>query len=448
MENDKRAITGALAAATCTLLGTAAPQPVQAQEEPDWNLDTGLLYYGEGDNRVQDLSFDVLARRNLLDERSLTLGFTVDSLTGATPTGALPQALPQTFTSPSGRGGYTISAGQLPVDNTFHDTRLAGRVNWQQPLGRLTLINLGATASNEIDYLHLGVNAQLSHDFFRRNTTLSAGAAVARDTVNPIGGAPVPFTQMQAATGGGGGGEDGEGGGGGGGGPGESKDVTDFMAGITQVLTRNLLVQLNYSYTDSSGYLTDPYKVLSVIDPNTGDGVQLTPGVGLDGPTYLYLYEHRPDTRKQQSLYGQAKYFMDGTVLDLSYRYMTDDWQIHSQTVDLHLKWPLNATDYLEPHLRFYRQSEAYFYRPSLNDGEPLPDYASADYRLGRFNAFTAGLKYGWTSANGSDMSVRLEWYRQTGKIPRNMLTGDQLLVNNFPDLNALILQFGYRFGR
>ena len=127
MENDKRAITGALAAATCTLLGTAAPQPVQAQEEPDWNLDTGLLYYGEGDNRVQDLSFDVLARRNLLDERSLTLGFTVDSLTGATPTGALPQALPQTFTSPSGRGGYTISAGQLPVDNTFHDTRLAGR---------------------------------------------------------------------------------------------------------------------------------------------------------------------------------------------------------------------------------------------------------------------------------------------------------------------------------
>ena len=441
MERDKRAITGALAAATCTLLGTASPEPVQAQEEPDWNFDTALLYYGEGDNRVQDLSLDMLARRNFLDDRLLTLGLTVDSLTGATPTGALPQAQAQTFTGPSGRRGYTIAAGQLPMDNSFHDTRVAGKVNWQQPLGRLSLLNVGASASVEIDYLHAGLNARIARDFFKRNTTLSAGFAVARDSVRPIGGTPVPFTQMQAATGGDGEGE------GGGSGSGETKDVADFMVGVTQILTRNLLLQLNYSYTDSSGYLTDPYKVLSVVDPNTGDGVELTPGVGLDGPTYLYLYERRPDTRKQKSLYGQVKYYMDGKVLDLSYRYMTDDWQIDSQTIDLHLKWPTNATDYLEPHLRFYQQSAAYFYQSSLLDGEPLPEYASADYRLGRFNAITLGVKYGWQTLAGNDMAVRLEWYRQTGKIPKDQLIGDQLLINNYPDLNAVILQFSSKFG-
>jgi len=28
-------------------------------------------------------------------------------------------------------------------------------------------------------------------------------------------------------------------------------------------------LRLNYSYSDSSGYLTDPYKILSVVDPVT-----------------------------------------------------------------------------------------------------------------------------------------------------------------------------------
>lgn len=446
MERDKRAITGALAAATCTLLGTASPEPVQAQEEPDWNFDTALLYYGEGDNRVQDLSLDILARRNYLDDRFLTLGLTVDSLTGATPTGAMPQTVLQTFTKPSGRGQYTVASGELPVDNSFHDTRVAATANWQQPLGRLSLLNIGAGASVEIDYTHAGLNAQISHDFNKRNTTLSAGIAIGHDTVNPIGGTPVPLTPLQAASGRGGG--EGDGGEGGGSGPGQPKDVMDFMVGVTQVLTRNLLLQLNYSYSDSSGYLNDPYKILSVVDGATGEPIPSTPPPGVQGPSYLFLYENRPDKRVKQSYYAQAKYYMDGSVLDLSYRHMTDDWQIDSDTVDLHLRWPLSSASYLEPHLRFYRQNEAYFYRASLIDGQPLSDYASADYRLGNFNAVTAGLKCGWTSRSGNDMAVRLEWYRQSGKIPADQLIGDQRLINNYPDLNAIILQFSSRFGR
>ena len=43
-------------------------------------------------------------------------------------------------------------------------------------------------------------------------------------------------------------------------------------------------------------------------------------------------------------------------------------------------------------------------------DGEPLPLFASADYRLGNFDAITAGLKYGWRSDSGLDLSVRLEY--------------------------------------
>ena len=144
--NSKLSITGALAAATCTLLGSGLPEPVQAQEEPGWDFNTALLYYGEDADRVQDLSLNVLARRTFLDDKFLSLGLTVDALTGASPNGALPQSGAQTFTRPSGEKTYTTPAGELPLDDTFQDTRVALTGSWQQPLGfcRVRLHTCGA----------------------------------------------------------------------------------------------------------------------------------------------------------------------------------------------------------------------------------------------------------------------------------------------------------------
>ena len=449
MAGDKRSISAALAAATCTLLGGPAAEPVQAQEEPEWDINTALLYYGEADDRVQDLSLTTLIRRNFVDDRFVTMGLTADALTGASPNGALPQAVPQTFTQPSGRRTYTVDAGALPLDDTFRDTRVALTANWQQPLGRLYTLNVGASASVEFDYQHAGINARISRDFNQRNTTLSAGFALAHDTLDPVGGVPEPFAGMRVASGEDEDEDEDEDGGSlpAGFGRTDTKDVVDFVLGLTQVVSRNLLVQLNYSYSDSTGYLNDPYKILSVVDGVTGDAIPVTQPPGVEGPSHLYRYEQRPDTRAKHSLYAQAKYYLGGSILDASYRYMTDDWGIDSHTLDVRYRWPVGETGYLEPHLRFYSQTEADFYAHSLVDGAPLPEYASADYRLGNFDAITAGVKYGWSTRGGNDMSVRLEYYRQSGEIPASSLIGNQAGRDNYPDLGAVILQFGYRFG-
>jgi hypothetical protein len=116
--------------------------------------------------------------------------------------------------------------------------------------------------------------------------------------------------------------------------------------------------------------------------------------------------------------------------------------------VDLKLRWPAGDSSYLEPHFRFYTQTEADFYTISLVYGVELPTYASSDYRLGNFDAITAGLKYGWKTAGGSEMSVRAELYRQTGSIPSNLLFGNQVGRETYPDLDALIVQFSYIFSR
>lgn len=433
---DRHPVSSALAAATCTLLGSGAPMPVQAQEDPNWDFNTALLYYGEDNDRVTDFSFKSLVTRNLVDDRFLTFGLAVDTLTGATPNGAIRQDVPQTFTRPSGNAVYTISAGELPLDDTFRDTRAALTVNWEQPLGRLWKGGVGFSGSREYDYTHLGVNGNIARDFNNRNTTLSAGVAVAQDSWDPEGGTPIPFSAMLDV------GDNSnkiEG---------QDKDVFDVVLGLTQVVSRQMIVQLNYSYSDNSGYLTDPFKFLSLVDGVTGDTVPRTPAPGAEGPSHEFRFENRPGDRTKHSFYGQTKYYMNGKVLDASYRYMTDDWEIDSHTVDVKYRWPLGASRYLEPHFRFYTQTAADFYTISLVDGVELPAYASSDYRLGEFDAITAGLKFGWKTAGGNEMSVRVEMYRQDGTIPSELLIGNQVGRETYPDLNALIVQFSYLFSR
>lgn len=432
---DNQSISATLAAATCSLLGSAIPTVVDAQDEADWDFNTSILYYGEDEDRVTDFSVKAIARRMFVDDRTLSLGMTVDVLTGATPNGAIRQDVPQTFTRPSGSGFYTIGPGELPLDDTFKDTRVALTANWQQPVGESSLVNVGGSFSKEYDYMHLGVNAKFARDFNRRNTTVSAGLAFSMDDLDPVGGAPMPLTQMLDV------GDTsnrmGD----------QDKDVLDVVVGVSQVLSRNLVVQANYSYSYADGYLTDPYKVLSLVDGMSGDTL---PRVGVipveGGPSHQFLFENRPDERTKHSVYTQAKYFMAGKVLDVSYRYMTDDWEIDSHTIDMRFRWPLAGGSYLEPHVRFYTQTEAEFYQLSLVDGQPLPQFASADYRLGDFDGTTVGLKYGWKTRNDNDMSIRVEWYQQSGRVPGEQIIGNQAGRDNYPDLNAVIAQFSYRF--
>ncbi len=432
---NERSVSATLAAATCALLGTAAAAPVDAQEEPKWDFNTSLLYYGEDENRVQDVSLKSIIRRLFVDDRTLTLGLTVDTLTGATPSGAIRQDVPQSFTRPSGSSSYDVPAGELPLDDTFKDTRVAITAGWQQPAGEKGLLGVGFSASKEYDYLHTGINASYAHDFNNRNTTVSAGFAFASDSIEPVGGAPIPLTNMLDV-------EDtsnrlGD----------QDKDVLDVVFGVSQVISKNLLVQANYSFSQSDGYLNNPYKVLSLVDGVTGDTLPRIPG-NEGGPSGEFLFESRPDERTQHSLYTQAKYYMNGKVLDASYRYMTDDWEIDSHTLDVRYRWPIGDSSYIEPHVRYYTQTEAEFYRLSLDDSAPLPQFASSDYRLGNFDAITAGLKYGWKTRNDNDMSIRVEWYTQSGTVPAGQLIGNQASRDNYPDLNALIVQFSYRFSR
>jgi len=440
-----------LAAATLGLLGAAvAPAPARAQldlelpAEPSakkWDFDTGMLVYSETGGRVQAAEPVVSATRSFSGERQLNFKVVVDTLTGASPNGATPASTPQTFTGPSGAGGYTTPAGETPLDDSFKDTRVSVSAGYLFPVGPNGKLGYGLSGSKEFDFLSAGANARYSHDFFNGNTTLSAGLSYEADEIAPVGGAPEPLALMPEPVPG----EDGEGeeeeeeeeededehGP-----PPKTKDVVDIVVGLTQVLDPDSLVQFNYSLSTSSGYHNDPYKVLSV--------------VGADGEPLRYVYESRPAARNKHALFARYKHFLFARdVFDVSYRYMTDDWAVESSTIDTLYRWNFSSSNYLEPHLRWYTQTAAEFYRAALYEGEEETlAHASADPRLGAFSGYTVGLKYGHTMRSGNSWSARLEYYQQAGEragIPAAAAAGLEKFDLE-PDLSAVMFTAGYRF--
>jgi hypothetical protein len=438
---DKDARVGAaLAAATCSLLGAGTPGVSRAADaEPRWDVQSAFLYYGESDGRVKDLSLSTHATRDFGDERKLGLDLSVDSLTGASPSGAITSGGAQTFTSPSGRKTYSTPEGEIPLDDSFLDTRFALAGSWSQPFARLYTVNAGLGFSSEYDYQHIGVNFGLTRDFNERNTTLSAALAYGQDTIKPVGGLPLPMAQMGDAV-------DDDLSPINRGGDSDDKSVLDVLLGVTQVLSRHTVLRVNFSYSDSSGYLTDPYKILSVVDPVTGELIGRTPVPGASGPTGVYLFESRPDSRRKHGVYAEMRHDFMGKVLQVGYRYSTDDWKVDSHTLESRLRLPFGVSSYVEPHLRYYQQTAASFYRYSVANAAPLPEFASADARLADMSAVTVGLKYGHLTAGGNEWNARLELYRQTSKAPNDVLIGNQIGNAQMPDFHAVILQFGYHF--
>jgi hypothetical protein len=415
-----------LMAASCALLAPA----IRAADET--TVDSGLLYYKEDKGRVSSIDAIVKLSHDFGDERALTATGSVDVLTGGSPIGAVPQKSAQTFTTPSGStltpgvgfGGddergklYTVAPGSQPLDPNFRDLRVAGDLNWTQPLGIGSKLAANGHLSVEHDFRSISASLMVSHDFNDKNTTLGAGVSGEFDSINPIGGAPAAGSAYENFLK-----NDGN----------ETKHVLGAQLGVTQVLTRNWFVQLNASVDRAGGYLNDPYKILSHVDNS--------------GVTTGYLYESRPGSRQQRSLWLGNKVALGSSVLDLSFRLGSDNWGIHSKTAEARYRMRIGGSMYLEPHLRWYQQDAADFYRLYLTDADVAMGSMSADPRLGAFTAKTIGVKLGVPLASGSEFAVRLEAYQQDPKDHSSALPGLSGLDLN-PRLRSIMLQVDYRFG-
>ncbi len=448
LTNKPGALRLGLMAAACSLLAPTLP----AQEAPSalsdsdgsMKADVGLFHYSENGGRIQSLDAIVDLKRDYGDEHVLGAHLALDTLSGGSPNGALPQRAAQTFATPSGTSLqastgtgpvtyttasgrtvaqlakvtlYTTNAGALPLDPNFKDRREALDLSWSQPLGLDRHIAFGGHFSHEMDFLSVAGNAFISQDFNNKNSTLGVGLNAEFDQVKPIGGVPVAgsdYTLLQKTDS-------------------RSKQVKGGQIGLTQVIARYWIVQANYSLDKSNGYLTDPYKIMSLVDGT--------------GTVTGYAFERRPEDRTRRSFYVGNKVALGSTVLDVSYRHGMDSWGINTDTVDARYRFTVGNPDlYLEPHLRWYRQGKADFYSLYLDGSATLPTYMSADPRLAAFTGQTIGVKLGLLLANEQEVTFRLEGYQQDPSQRHSNLSALSGLDLN-PALRSVVFQVNWRYG-
>jgi hypothetical protein len=436
-----------LMAASCSLLGARAladtPAEAPVDEETPLQIDTGFQFYKENEKRVTSSAPVVSLRKDYGDERILNVGLVYDSMSGGSPNGAVPQkklqtfatasgvrlnnanGTPITYTTPTGKVVaqlaqltlYQILPGQQPIDPNFHEQRIALDSGWSQRFGAASHLNIGAEFSHELDYLSLGANAGLSHDFNQRHTTLGFGLNVETVSINTPGGAPVPdsdyrLTDKEAK---------------------KSKTVKGGMLNLTQVMTSHWVSELNLVYDKEHGYLTNPYKIMTVVDAT--------------GTESDYRFENSPRSRARKSIFWDNKVAIGAAVLDVSFRHGSDDWSVRGNTADARLRFNIYGEDiYLEPHLRWYHQTAASFYHLYLDAAAPLPTYISSDERLAEFTAKTFGVKLGFLLQDRAELTFRLEAYSQDPSQRSSPLAGLSGFDLN-PSFRAITFQIGWRHG-
>ena len=334
--------------------------------------------YNEEDGRVDVESHYFDIRQQFDNGTALGVRYVIDRISGATPVGTYDRSDPDQWNFAE-----------------VTDEREAISIIVDQKIGD-HLLAFEYSGSEEADYRSNAVAVSGKSEFFDKNTVVSAGVAYADDTIIAAPGTVIL--------------ED------------RNKDSIDVALGVSQVLTKNAVVDLNFTYGHSEGYLADPYRQISqtrtIFVPIAGGGsIPVT-------DTFAYP-ENRPDSRDKFALKMTGRYYfeaVDGS-LSSSYRVFSDLDGIVSNTLDLTWRQQVSERFIVAPFIRFYDQTAADFYQVSLtgsgidghgrNDGEPA--YYSSDYRLAAFQSFNYGIGFDYQVDDHVALNLNFERYEMSG---------------------------------
>jgi hypothetical protein len=350
---------GVLAALTASAL--LLPGLAKAQEER-WSVDYAFSMYSEDEIDASKLNAGSADRYDI-DTHQLSLrgpittrlDFGVDlvseSMSGASPW----------YIEPNVDGDPVVVMTGASIEDTRNDVNMHGAYYFDTSRWKLN-----GGYSTEDDYSAINFGFGTEHDFDEKNTTLSWGLGFSFDTIEPTeddtGSGAVRVSS-------------------------EDKRTISLFAAWSQVMDRSSAFQIIGSYQNGSGFLSDPYKLVSIGGANLADS--------------------RPDERNQYSVMARyRRHFSSLTgTLHLDYRFYYDDWDINSHTAELAWYQPLFDVVTITPSVRYYSQSQADFYGPffTVSPGNEF----SSDYRLSPYGAISGKLK---VEAHVSDWPFHMAW--------------------------------------
>ncbi|GAB1269630.1 hypothetical protein NBRC116493_28830 [Aurantivibrio infirmus] len=248
-----------------------------------------------------------------------------------------------------------------------------------------TIMSLSYSNSSESDYDAETIGFGISQDFFGDLTNISLGFSYGSDivgrngTVNPVDGS----NKVGEA------------------------EHRRYSLGISQIVTKNLLVALNFETVIDEGFLNNPYRSIRHLDPTTVD------------PNDTVLEpELYPETRNSDAFSIKALYYLPYRAsIRGEYRTFGDSWGINADSLEFRYTHPIEAWNViLEGKLRFYKQNQADFYSdlfPFAN-GNGV-EFRARDKEMSDFGTTTFGLGASYEIPPGiipffDKSSVNLYW--------------------------------------
>jgi hypothetical protein len=306
----------------CLVLGILAGQAFAAVLPQDRSDAMYHSYQGGG------MSIDgpsILLRKKIGNYVSVSANYYVDSISGA-------------------------SIDVLATASPYEEERTENSVGVDF-LHNKTLMSLNYTTSSENDFEAESIHFGISQDFFGDLTTLTLGYSKGNDEVGKTG--DDNFLELA--------------------------ERQNYRLGITQVLTKNMILGLSVENISDQGYLNNPYRSVRFLDASSARG-------------YRFETEVYPNTRRSNaaaitanyylpyraSVYGEAKVF-------------SDSWGIEANTVKLGYIHTFGEDWIVELRARHYQQDKADFYQDLYTRSAEF-NFRARDKEMSTFNNLSLGL--------------------------------------------------------
>ncbi|GAA6183534.1 hypothetical protein NBRC116595_07820 [Aliiglaciecola sp. NS0011-25] len=214
-----------------------------------------------------------------------------------------------------------------------------------------TLMNLNFTSSSENDFEARSVHFGISQDFFGDLTTLSMGYSKGWDEVGKRG--DDNFL--------------------------EEAERQQFQFGITQVLTKNMIVGINFENISDEGYLNNPYRAVRYVDPTADRGyrfeTEVYPNTRTSNAAAINLNYYLP---YRASIYGEARVF-------------SDTWGIDANSYKVGYIHTFGDNWILDLRVRQYQQGNADFYQDLFARSAEF-NFRARDKEMSSFKNTSVGL--------------------------------------------------------
>jgi len=228
-----------------------------------------------------------------------------------------------------------------------------------------SIMSFNYSNSEENDYKAKTYSIGISQDFFGDLTTLSMAYSRGDDTVqrivNTAGGKTLDLNFGSKNT-----------------------DRHNFRLGLTQVLSKHMLLGLDYELITDKGFLNNPYRQVRFVDGSKA-------------------FENYPNTRSSNAVSARLKYYLPyRAAVSAELGLFNDTWDINASHLGVGYSHPLENDWIIDLRYRYYDQSRASFYS-DLFSAPDAQTYMARDKELSSFNNQTIGFsvsydlsRHGW----------------------------------------------------